>query len=1221
MPAIEDTGGISTLNGTNNNDTFRISQEFGQRTINAFDVDNDKVDLAAYGSDLTIDVTQKGDHVIVNLTQFENGNIILKDVDVDDLDVDNFDGVTSLNVVDADDVVWDIVVDRVWEGTDDYDDQVEFHRWPQNDLGHGRGYGDQLWTWDGDDIVFGGNGDDDIHGEAGSDIIYGGAGNDTLLGGGIGAYDLWGTSEGTNELHGGAGNDGLYGGLGDDILYGDTGNDTLVGDYHKHSLDAEGDDILDGGSGTNTLSGKGGADTFVYVMSNEGIDTITDFSSEDTLDIQGFTGTELVMAEVGNDVVINMTDNGGTAGSITLLNTTIDGLEASQFTGVDTLKNVIDNGGGLTILTGTSANDVFVIDTQFGQRVIKDFDTENDEVDLSAYSAYQDADGNLTLDITQKGADVVINTTPFDNGNIVLKDIDVDDLTVANFKGVTSLNVVDAGDVHWDIIAKNLIVGTHNSEDFGDIPDTDGTNQNDLMMFTGRAHDDISGLDGDDIIHGGWGWDWIWAGNGNDIVYAGDDGGYSVSVWAGGGHDTIYGAGGDDGLYGGVGDDVIYGRGGDDIIDGGDGHDKLVGDDGADTISGDGGDDVLDGGAGDDHVTGNGGDDTMTGGAGSDKFSCQIPTYGSYASGPIGNDIITDFDVEEDTFSIQHVEIRDHGYYSVTVITDLAVPELRMTQVGSDVVVDLSKWGGTVTIKNVNFEDLSLSNFVKVDSIVLDDGTPPVEPIEPIEPIDLTIDGTNGNDILTGGEGDDVVRGYAGEDIISTGAGNDTVNGGNGIDTIYGGDGDDLLKGGEENVGGDYIYGETGNDLLNGGGGDDTLYGGAGDDNLKGYSDNDTLYGGAGNDILGGRYGNAGAGNDAMYGGDGNDSVDGGVGDDTVSGGSGTNNVSGGSGTDTFVYVMSEDGVDIFTDFSNQDIVDIQGLVGTELTLKEVGNDTVIDMTDNGGTAGSITLKDVALSSLSASQFVGVDTLLEDGAPVPTPPQDLRLNGTSGNDTLTGGAGDDTIWGYDGEDTLHGEAGDDFIHGNDGADIIYAGDGDDRVKGGEETTGDIIYGEGGDDWLNGGGGNDTMYGGEGSDVVWGFFGDDVLHGGAGDDEVGRNYGNGGIGNDTLYGDAGDDMLFGGVGTNTLTGGSGFDTFVYNASQTGHDTITDFAVGEDVIQLHGFGLDYAELSALFETNVDGDAVVHLPHPSNSSLDATITLTDVAIADLSVGDFLL
>ena len=66
---------------------------------------------------------------------------------------------------------------------------------------------------------------------------------------------------------------------------------------------------------------------------------------------------------------------------------------------------------------------------------------------------------------------------------------------------------------------------------------------------------------------------------------------------------------------------------------------------------------------------------------------------------------------------------------------------------------------------------------------------------------------------------------------------------------------------------------------------------------------------------------------------------------------------------------------------------------------------------------------------------------------------------------------------------------------------------------------------------------------------------------------------------------------------------------------------DFTIGEDVIQLHGFGLDYATLSALFETNDNGDAVIHLPHPSDANKDATITLENVEVVALSSTDFLL
>nr|WP_071102575.1 M10 family metallopeptidase C-terminal domain-containing protein [Moorena producens] len=58
---------------------------------------------------------------------------------------------------------------------------------------------------------------------------------------------------GNDNLYGGAGNDRIYAGAGDDILYGGTGNDVL--------------------------SGGAGADKFVFNITTEGIDYITDFVS------------------------------------------------------------------------------------------------------------------------------------------------------------------------------------------------------------------------------------------------------------------------------------------------------------------------------------------------------------------------------------------------------------------------------------------------------------------------------------------------------------------------------------------------------------------------------------------------------------------------------------------------------------------------------------------------------------------------------------------------------------------------------------------------------------------------------------------------------------------------------------------------------------------------------------------------------------------------------
>jgi serralysin len=64
--------------------------------------------------------------------------------------------------------------------------------------------------------------------------------------------------------------------------------------------------------------------------------------------------------------------------------------------------------------------------------------------------------------------------------------------------------------------------------------------------------------------------------------------------------------------------------------------------------------------------------------------------------------------------------------------------------------------------------------------------------------------------------------------------------------------------------------------------------------------------------------------------------------------------------------------------------------------------------------------------------------------------------------------------------------------------------------------------------------------------------------------------NGGAGNDTINGGAGNDTINGGIGTDTLTGDKGSDIFfqqrIFQLGLTSIDTITDFSVVDDAIQL-------------------------------------------------------
>lgn len=129
---------------------------------------------------------------------------------------------------------------------------------------------------------------------------------------------------------------------------------------------------------------------------------------------------------------------------------------------------------------------------------------------------------------------------------------------------------------------------------------------------------------------------------------------------------------------------------------------------------------------------------------------------------------------------------------------------------------------------------------------------------------------------------------------------------------------------------------------------------------------------------------------------------------------------------------------------------------------------------------------------------------------------------------------DNTINGTAGDDTLNGTDGDDIINGFNGRDILKGADGKDILNGGDKR--DVLHGAGGEDILNGNANNDNLNGG---------FSDDIL--------------NGGLGND---------LLIGGLGNDTLTGGEGSDKFRFFRTTDGVDTITDFSVADDEIQVKG-----------------------------------------------------
>ena len=171
--------------------------------------------------------------------------------------------------------------------------------------------------------------------------------------------------------------------------------------------------------------------------------------------------------------------------------------------------------------------------------------------------------------------------------------------------------------------------------------------------------------------------------------------------------------------------------------------------------------------------------------------------------------------------------------------------------------------------------------------------------------------------------------------------------------------------------------------------------------------------------------------------------------------------------------------------------------------------------------------------------------------------------------------------------------------------------------------------------INGSPHDDTFYGDGKFNELRGFLGDDQIHGGGGGDlligekwfdgtEAGNDELYGGEGTDTLIGDyyfstnavepGGDDILDGGPDDDYLQGGPGQDTFIFKPGY-GSDTIADFELGQDVIDVSELGLSsYLDLQNM-GLQVGSGAVFSFSDGSE------LTLLNSTLGQLSASDFLL
>ena len=323
------------------------------------------------------------------------------------------------------------------------------------------------------------------------------------------------------------------------ILTGGTGDDIFEGGVDH--------DILEGGSGNDTLSGGGGRDHVLggsgndFVYGGDGRDIVRGGSGNDFVD--GGADDDFLWGDAGNDHVV-----GGHGWDRLSGGSGNDFLEGGD--GMD----VLIGGAGDDLMIGGAGKDHFVYMENFDNDVIRDFELDQDVIDLRLLpEAIRFSE--LTIEDLEGGCGVRITHDAFD-GSIEIRGIAAADLSASNFR----------------------------------MPDGETTKITIGGAWFVRPTDTFDGSDGSQLYLNGEG-----------------DG----TAFGNGGQDRIFGGEGDDHIDGGSSADALYGEEGNDILEGGYGADRLFGGEGNDTIAGGFDDDLIVGGEGNDTLTGGAHDDTF----------------------------------------------------------------------------------------------------------------------------------------------------------------------------------------------------------------------------------------------------------------------------------------------------------------------------------------------------------------------------------------------------------------------------------------------------------------------------------------------------------------------------------------------------------------------------------------------------------------------------------
>jgi Ca2+-binding RTX toxin-like protein len=1077
-------------------------------------------------------------------------------------------------------------------------------------------------------------------------------------------------------------------------IRGTTGNDTITG--------SDLGDVFLGDLGNDTLRGEAGSDVYLY-RSGDGSDVIDDVTLEtisdgyssttytyggassevDVLRLANLNAPDVTLRRSGSDLYVKDNATGQDIRVVDQFSTSDPWGTWTPYWGMERIEFADGSSWDLAAINvnawirGTTGNDDFggfdSNDTLFGDL---GNDTLNGWKGDDIY-VYRSGDGSDVIAESVRTWSDVLRFTNLNPSDITLRS-DGTNLFITiratghelrvnsqyHSQGGWGIERIEfANGTSWDfatILANAPIYGTSNAETIG------GSIYNDTV---------VGGL-GDDTLNGGAGADtYLYAlGDGNDAI---PDSGSSADVdvlhftnlnaadvtlrYAG--FDTFVriNATGHEIKVTSLVAELSTGLRGIERIEFADGTSRnlptitadswYVGTTGADTLQGTpyGG---YYGGSGNDALAGGLGNDTLQGGHGSDVYV--------YASGD-GSDVISD------------VVFAGYGTYGgsssevdVLSLRNLNASDVTLRHSGNDLYVRVNATGHDIRVKDhfanpywgiekIDFADGSNWNLATINA-------------------NAPINGTTGNDTITGSNFDDVIFGDLGNDTLNGGNGNDlyVYRSGDGADNIsesVNSSGDVLrftnLNAADVSLRSDgtslYVkVNATGHEIkvtnhfattnrgiekiefANGLSWDlATINANA---PIRGTDNAETLNGTSGNDSIEGL-----GGNDTLNGNGGNDTLIGGLGDDTLNGG---------AGADTYLYALG-DGNDAIPDSGSSadvDVLHFTNLNAADVTLRYAGFDTFVRINATG--------HEIKVTSLVAELSTGLRGIerieFADGTSrnLPTITADSWYVGTTGADTLQGtpyggyygGSGNDALAGGLGNDTLQGGHGSDvYVYASgDGSDVIsdvvFAGYG---TYGGSSSEVDVLSlrnlnasdvtlrHSGNDLYVRvNATGHDIRVKDHFANPYWGIEKIDFADGSnwnlatinantwtqgtAGNDTINGTSGNdkfdGLAGNDTLNGNNGDDVLMGGVGNDTLNGGSGSDAFIFRPG-FGIDTISAFddSAANDVIELSSaIFANFAAVQAA-SAQVGADVVI------TASPTDTITLKNYNLANLGADDF--